>query len=117
MARSGSENRKRSYVVKFRVTAEEYALIREQADRAGLSVAAVARHAVLDQKPLRASRQPSINEALGTQLLGQLGQTKLAFKQAAEAGNPNIHHALFEAGCRDLGEMRNRLFEAYGWEP
>lgn len=117
MARSGSENRQRQHVIKFRVTAEEYALICEQAERAGVSVAAVARYAVLGQTPLRASRQPTINEALGTALLGQLGMTKEAFRQATTSGNPSIHQALFEAGCRDLGEMRNILFEALGRQP
>jgi hypothetical protein len=117
MARSGSENRQRPVTLKARFTREEAALVTEQAARAGVSVAAVIRYAVLDQKPLRASRKPGVDAALAAQLLGRLGQCAAALRQAAEAGNPSVHASLIEATHRDLGEMRNVLFEALGLEP
>ncbi len=116
MARSGSEKRRRQHVIKFRVTDEEFALIREQAQRARVSVAAAARYAVLDQKPLRASRTPGIDAAMAAQLVARLGTCATALRQAAEAGNPAIHASLVDAAHRDLGEMRNALFEALGLE-
>lgn len=117
MARSGSENRQRQVTLKARFTAGEEALIRQQATRAGVSVAAVIRYAVLDQKPLRASRSPSVDRELAAQLVGRLGQCAAALRQAAEAGNSPVHAALVEATHRDIGEMRNLLFQALELEP
>jgi hypothetical protein len=117
MARSGSENRQRPITLKARFTQAESALIREQADRAGVSVAAVIRYAVLDQTPLRKSRTPTLNQETAAQLLGRLGQCATALRQAADAGHPDIHAALIDATHRDLAEMRAVLFEALGRLP
>lgn len=117
MARSGSENRQRQVTLKARFTPAESALIRAQADRAGSSVAAVIRYAVLDQKPLRKSRAPTIDQAVAAQLLGRLGQCATALRQAADAGHADIHATLIDAAHRDIAEMRAALFEALGRLP
>lgn len=46
MTHSGSENRQRQVTLKARFTDAEAALIREQADRAGVTVASLIRYAV-----------------------------------------------------------------------
>lgn len=117
MAGSGSENRQRQIALKARFNGDEAALIREQADRADVSVAALIRYAVLDQTPLRASRRPTVNHKAVAQILGRLGQCAAALRQAAEADNQGINAALIDAVHRDLAEMRVALFQALGREP
>jgi hypothetical protein len=117
MARSGSENRQRQRPLKARFTDEEAALIEEQADRAGVSVAALIRHAVLNQPPLRASRQPSINQQEAARLLGKLGQLAAVLRSYQSVTNPGEHAVLLEAAHRDLADMRVALFQALGREP
>ena len=117
MAGSGSENRQRQITMKARFNDQETALIKEQADRAGVSVAALIRFAVLGQTPLRKSRAPTVNHAQAAQLLGRLGQCAEALRQAAVADQDGKNVAQIEAAHRDLAEMRVALFEALGREP
>lgn len=117
MGRSGSEKRQREITLKARFNDEEAALIREQAERAGVSVASLIRFAVLDQTPLRASRRPTVNHEMAARLLAQLGQCATALPQATEADNGAVHAALTEAAQRDLADMRAALFEALGRQP
>jgi hypothetical protein len=114
---AGSEKRQRQITLKARFNDQEAALIKEQADRAGVSVASLIRFALLDLSPLRASRQPTVNHEAAAQLLGRLGQCATALRQAAEAGNQAINAALIDAAHRDLAEMRVALFQALGREP
>jgi hypothetical protein len=114
---AGSEKRQRQKIHKARFTDEESALIVEQADRAGVSVASLIRFAVLDIPPLRAARGPTVNHEAAAQLLGKLGQCATALRQAAEADNQAINAALIDAAHRDLAEMRVALFQALGREP
>lgn len=117
MARSGSERRRRQHVHKARFTDQEDALIREQAARARVSIAALIRHALLSEKPLRASRQPSVNEETASRLLGLLGQHISALKAAAAKGSSEACDAEVKAACRDCAEMRALWFEVFGREP
>lgn len=117
MAGSGSETRQRQKPLKARFTAAEAALIEDQAARAGLSVAALIRHAVLNQKPPRASRQPRVNAELAAQLLGRLGAVAAALRLWAGAGPAAPENPQIAAVHRDLAEMRAALFEALGRQP
>ncbi len=112
--RSGSEKRERAIQLKARFTDAEATLIREQAERAGVSVAAVIRYAVLDQKPIRASRSPTIEKETAARLLAGLGQCATALRKAAD---DSADPAVIEAAQRDLAEMRSVLFEALGRQP
>jgi len=114
---AGSENRQRQITLKARFNDQEAALVTEQADRAGVSVAALIRFAVLGQTPLRKSRAPTINHAQAAQLLGRLGQCAEALRRAAEADQSGKNADPIEAAHRDLAEMRVALFEALGREP
>jgi hypothetical protein len=111
---SGTENRQRQITLKARFNEAEAALIKEQADRAGVSVAALIRFAVLDQTPLRASRRPSVNHETAAQLLAHIGLLKSALLRAA-IGSPQ--EAAISAACRDIADMRTALFQAMGREP
>ena len=117
MARSGSENRQRRITLKARFTEAEAALVKEQADRAGVSVASVIRYGVLNQTPLRASRQPAIKQQDAAHLLGKLGQLAAALRVHNGVDDPGENDALIGAIHRDLADMRVALFEALGREP
>jgi hypothetical protein len=117
MAGSGSEQRQRQITLKARFNDREAALIKEQADRAGISVASLIRFALLDLTPLRASRQPTVNHEMAAQLLGRIGQCATALRQAAETDNGRISAALIDAAHRDIAEMRTALFQALGRQP
>jgi Mobilization protein NikA len=117
MAGSGSEKRQRQVTLKARFTDAEAALIREQADRAGVSVASVLRYAVLGQTPLRASRQPSVNQEAAARLLGKMGRLASALRGCADAPDSAEIDPRIEAAHRDIADMRAALFEALGREP
>jgi len=117
MAASGSEKRERQITLKARFNDAEAALVREQAGRAGVSVASLIRYAVLDQTPLRKARAPTVDHEAAAQLLGRLGQCAAALRQAAEADNKRVNTALIKAAHRDLADMRCALFEALGRKP
>jgi len=109
MARSGSENRQRQIPLKARFSEAEAALIREQAARAGLSVSALIRFALLNQSPPRASRRPPLDREAAAQLLGAIGPLKTALMKAAEAADSGRAEAEVRAACRDLADIRVAL--------
>jgi len=115
--RSGSETRKRGPSVRVRVSIEEQAIIRERAERAGLSVSGYMREAVLEAPTTRAIRQPRVNRKLAAQLLGELGIVRQAFEDAALARDPIEGRAQYDATCRDFAELRTLWFEVFGREP
>jgi len=117
MAGSGSEKRQRQIMLKARFNDQEAALIKEQAGRAGVSVASLIRFALLDQTPLRASRRPTIEHETAARLLGKIGQCATSLREAAGADDQGKNDALIEAAHRDLAEMRVALFQALGREP
>lgn len=117
MAGSGSEKRRRPVTKKARFDEKEAALIDEQADRLGVSVAALIRYAILGVDLPRASRRPSVNTEAVSHLLGTIGPLKHALLKAAAKGTPGENDRAVEAACRDIAEMRNELFEALGREP
>lgn len=112
MARSGSEKRQRQIPLKARFTEAEAALVREQAARAGITVASLIRFAVLNQTPLRASRRPVMEREQVAQLIGNIGLLKSALMKAADGGPSERCRQDIEAACRDIADMRVALFEA-----
>ncbi len=118
MAKSGSEKRQRQIALKARFTEAEAELIRAQADRAGVSVAALIRYALLNQKPMRKSRAPTVDHEAVAMILGKLGQLSTALKECANAAQQSdSDRAVIDAVHRDLSDMRVALFEALGREP
>lgn len=118
MAKSEKDKKRyRPIILQTRVTEDEAALVRTQAEKARVSVSALIRYALLDQPPLRASPAATVDEELGARLLASLGAVKAAMVQASQNTDSETCAAEFEAACRDLSEMRNLWFEAHGREP
>lgn len=117
MAGSGSEKRQRQITLKARFTDKEAALIAEQANRAGVSVASLIRYAVLGLPPLRASPQPSVDSQEISRLIAELAALKIALREAAIRGTPGACERTHDAACRDLADMRGAVFMALGRKP
>jgi len=115
--RDKDKKRERPIILQSRMSEDEAALVRDQAQKAGVSVSALIRYALLDQVPLRASRSPTLDRETAARLLAELGQCASAFRQAAQADNPQVNAALIDAVHRDLADMRAVLFQALGREP
>jgi hypothetical protein len=111
---AGSETRQRQITLKARFNDREAALIKEQADRAGVSVSALIRHAVLEETPLRASRRPPAERADICRLVGALGALAQALREVQITGVSPLE---IEAMHGDLADMRVALFEALGRQP
>lgn len=118
LAKSGSQNRRRRCKRAAALTPEEAAIVDTMADRAGVSVSALIRSAVLNYPLARAARRPTVNHELAARLLGELGGVADAFRAAADAeSDPGQYEALIDAAARDLAEMRLLWFQAMGREP
>ena len=116
MAGSGSETRQRQVVIRTRVTDAEAGLVQEMADRAGVSVAALIRFMLFDQKPLRASRTPPMDRKLAARLLGELGRVSSGLRNHG-GQTCSCDAELISAAQRDIADMRVALFQALGREP
>ena len=114
---AGSETRQRPVILKARFTEQEATLVKQQADAAGLSVSALIRFALLDQKPARAARTPPLDREMAARLLAALGPMACAMRQAAEAGDLDRLSDAVEAAQRDLSELRVALFTSLGRTP
>lgn len=121
MARSGSETRQRTIILKARFDAQEAANIRARAEKAGLSVGGLMRFALLNSEPPRAVRRPSIDHEAAARVLGQLGKIGSNVNQIAHhlnAGRPpeRVTDSI-ELALRDLAELRVACLHALGQEP
>ena len=108
------EKRERPITLQSRVSETEAAAIRDMADRAGTSVSALIRHALLHQKPPRASRHPPINRKEISRLIGKLGKLAQAFREATDTADQQRTTALIEATHRDIADMCFACFNALG---
>ncbi len=117
MAKHGSENRIRNKTLSSRFTSEEANLVREMADKAGVSIASLIRFALLEQPPLRASKVPPVKKRDLAKLLGELGRIKQGIDDAINNDDCYENELLIEAIHRDLADMRAALLEALGRLP
>jgi hypothetical protein len=117
MARSGSENRQRQITLKARFNEQEAALVKAQADAAGVPVAGLIRYALLDQAPIRATRTPPLDRQSAARILAVLGPLAFYLKEAHAQGNHEHLNELIIAAQRDLVEMRTVLLSSLGREP
>jgi len=114
MARSGSEKRQRKRKIGVPLTDQEYALIKAQADRAGVSMADVFRHGALNMPPLRASRHPSVDRQEICRLIAVFGQVADGLHALELAGASPLE---IEAMQRDVADACGRALEALGRQP
>lgn len=117
LARSGSQNRKRSHKRAAALTDEEAKAFDALVDRAGATASDLIRSAVFGLPLSRATRRPTINHELAARLLAELQDVAVAYRQAADAAEPGKYGALLDAANRDLSEMRLVLLQAMGREP
>ena len=117
MARSGSENRQRQIALKARFTEAEAALVRAQADAAGVPVAGLIRYAVLGQTPLRATSTPPADRQEVARLVAALGTLASDLREAAAHADDETASAAVIAAQRDLAELRVAVLRALGREP
>ena len=111
------EKRERPITLQSRVSETEAAAIRAMAAQAGTSVSALIRHALLNQKPPRASRRPPASRQALCQLIGKIGQLAHAFRDATAAADRDQITALIEASHRDIADIRYVCFKALGRSP
>lgn len=117
VARSGSENRKRSTVITARFDEEEARQIRRLAERSGLSVAALMRKTLLNAPAPKAVRRPSVDPAAAAQILAQLGKIGSNVNQLAHYAHLGRFQASsIEVALRDLAELRAACLLALGQE-
>ena len=117
MSRSGSEKRQRCMTLSARFNQREADAIREAADRAGVSVAALIRHAVLAAPLPRGTRRPTVNHEVAARLLGEIGKLAGSLRAAAQTAKVPPDDPHLSAALRDLAEMRSVCFQAMGREP
>lgn len=118
MTRSGSETRQRGIVLKARFNQEEAATIRALAERTGLSVGALIRHALLNVPPPRAMRRPSIDLQAAARVLAALGKIGSNVNQLAHYAHlGEFHSDEIDMALRDLSELRIACLQALGQEP
>jgi hypothetical protein len=117
----GSEKRQRDQLLQIRLSKEEQTLIREAADRVGLSAASHAREVLLATKVIRSVRRPPIDRTAVAQLLAMLGQAAtdlrtLARPSSAVGTNDSDRERL--ADCLlHVSEMRDALMSALRRHP
>lgn len=111
MAGSGSENRQCQRKIGVRLTDEQYAIVKEQAERAGVSMADVFRYAVFDMTPLRASRNPSVERTDLCQNTAALGHLAQAVRELAISGASALE---IEAMQRDIADACRKNMKALG---
>ena len=117
MPGSGSEKRQRQIILKARFTEPEAALVQQQADAAGLTVSALIRFALLNQKPPKAARKPPAERELVARVIAALGPLACEVRQVKEKCDDPQFLETIDAVQRDLAELRVVLFEALGRQP
>lgn len=114
--RSGSEMRQRQRRITFRLAAHEYSEVETKAERAGVSLGAFIRVAVLDAPTTRAVRRPPVEKAALAQVLGQLGRVGGNLHQIAR--HLNFGHieaaADLPKALEELRAMKAVLMQALG---
>ena len=100
-----------------RLTPDEAELVRETASKAETSVAGLIRYALLDQKPPRATRKPSLSRRDAAQILGMIGKVRSDLDQAASSNNAKEFGAYIQAAHGDLADMRFILMSNLGFDP
>ena len=116
--RSGSDSRQRSIVLTARFNEEEARTVRQMAEKTGLSVSALIRHALLNVPPPRRRRRPSVDQAAVAKLLGELGKIGSNINQLAHYAHlGRFQSNNIDMALRDLMELRLACLQALGREP
>ena len=118
---SGTEKRKRAKAIQVRLSDEEFAQIREVADRAGLTLGSHARQALLSAPPPRAVRRPPIDRTAIAQVLADLGPIGSDIRQLADTLKTSdadpATRAQLAATIERLNDTREALMRALRRDP
>lgn len=118
---TGSENRQRQRMVSFRVDPNEYARIRAEADRAGVTVGTFVRDVLIGAQAPRRVRRPPAAKAELVRILGELGKIGSNVNQLAAKANVGALRVLDPMVLAqlqdDLDELRDELMRALGRQP
>ncbi len=120
-ARKSSQKRQRNKQVKVNFLDAEFDAAAAQAARAGLTMAAFARAAMLGDAGPRAKPQLPVDAALLRSVLNQLGKygnnlNQIAYVLNAE-GSYKVIEADFRTALKEWGEIRDIILTALGREP
>lgn len=108
------KKRHRPHTAKAWLSDEELAQFLAQAERAETSLSALIRHAVLNQKPPRASRQPSANRKEIARFHAALCDLAQALRDAEKTGDHSAITAQIDAAHRDIADMSRLAHQAFG---
>jgi hypothetical protein len=113
---SGSDIRQRQKALGARFSVPEDAEVRAKAERAGVTVAAFIRAAVLDHPGPRATRRPPVETALLARLIQDLGPIADSLRQIAASPTPAADPRL-AAALDDIADMSFACLRALGRGP
>lgn len=116
MAASGSEKRQRTTQLAARFNQAEAAAVLERADNAGISVASLIRHAVLNEPPPPRSRRPPADRRELALVLAAVGRIGANVNQLAHHANTGgwPEARLIAQARDDIRWMRATLMRALG---
>ena len=116
---AGSETRQRGKTVTIRVSPDEKASLTAKADRAGLTLASYSRQVLIEARPPRQARRPTIEARSIAKLLAETGRIGSNVNQIARKlnnGSSADTDAIIDAVAA-IRIMRDQLLEALGREP
>jgi hypothetical protein len=117
MKRSEKRHRQKKLTIRFNET--EWQDVQTRADVAGLTTAGFSRAAILNAKPLRASRRPPVDRAELAFLLADIGKIGSNINQLAKLANLGgwPEHEDLRQAVADIRWMRDVLLKALGYTP
>lgn len=118
MARQGTEKRQRSCVIQARCLATQAEVIRQKADKAGVSVSSFLLKAALDVPAPPMRRKPTVDQQAAGRILAQLGKIGSNINQLAHYAHlGRFQSNTLEGALRDLAELRTACLHVLGHEP
>lgn len=117
-SRSGTDKRQRSRMLTVRFSQEEAELVRQLAERTGLSVGALIRRALLNAPPPPSAHRPSVDIAAVDRLLPRLEPIGSNINQHAKHANMGRfdHGESIRQDLLSFGELRLPCLQAIGFE-
>ncbi|WP_156937032.1 hypothetical protein [Bradyrhizobium sp. WSM2254] len=120
---TSSDGQRRRFRITIRVSFAERAALDEAAREAGFTLSAHVRRVLVDAKPVRSSRRPSIEASLVVSLLDRLGciasnlgRITCTLQVGSPASLPGIERDLARS-LNELRSLRPLLLQALGKRP
>ena len=116
--RSGSDKRKRPRMFTVRFSEKEAGIIRQLAERTGLSAGALIRRALLKAPPPPPAHRPPVDIRAVNDLLGKLESIGSTINQHAKHANMGQfdHGERIRRELQSFGELRLPCLQAIGYE-